>query len=88
MEDAHADLAFCRGDNGRGRSVGESGVEPAAIETRTISDVRLWLFPEVNAIAGNVRFEAHSGSISGKPLTSGHDPELTLVALDLFSSGQ
>ncbi len=35
---------------------------------------RYWLFPEVNAIAGEVRFEAHSGPISGKPLTTAHDP--------------
>ncbi len=47
MEDAHADLAFCRGDDGRGRSVGESGVETAAIETRTISDVRSWLLADL-----------------------------------------
>ena len=38
------------------------------------------LFPEVNAIAEKVRFEAHSGPSSGLSLTSGHDPKATFGA--------
>ena len=48
---------------------------------RDPANVRLWLFPEVNAIAGNVRCTTQSGPSLGPSLTSVPDPKRKLMPL-------